>query len=174
MRAIRMIFLIPLLAVVFLGAGCQAVGTGLKVVVTPVAVVRDVVDVPLTGIASFINTGAESTRSSLGRPSAGVGWGLGGPTAGVGLDLSYIVGKAFAYTIGGVDYILCRSLWPNPPQGVTPFKPRGESWGSHLFPNTETLWGNHLKADSNWRMRLSPPPVPDPTAPAPPAPSGGP
>lgn len=132
-----------LFASLMIASGCHTLATTGKVVVTPIAAVRDVVDVPFTGIASFLNHGADSTKESLGRPNASAGWGLGGPTAGFGIDFSYIVGKAIAYTFGGVDYIVCRSIFPNFPAGVSPFKKKDETWGSHLWPNIQGVWGGY-------------------------------
>ena len=148
MRVARLLLVFALFFVPFLTTGCSTLATTGKVIVTPIAAVRDVVDVPLTATASFLNKGTDSTKESLGRPNASAGWGLGGPTAGFGIDFSYIVGKAIAYTIGGVDYIVCRSLFPNFPAGVNPMKKKEERWKDHLWPNLQGVWGGYKEDQS--------------------------
>ncbi|NQU42859.1 hypothetical protein HQ520_06205 [bacterium] len=110
--------------------------------VTPLTVVRDVVDAPVVGITNVFEFFADNSRPAK-RPHAGVGWSWkGGVNFGIGYDLSFFLFKGLSYTLGVVDYLPCRSVWPNYPRGVSPWRAEGQSWGSLFFPNTRVLWGD--------------------------------
>ena len=112
-----------------------------KVVVTPLTVVRDIVDAPLVSLSCGTQYFAQQSRIARA-PSAGVGWSLSGPTLGIGYDLSYFLFTGLSGIFGGVDYVVCRSLYPNFARGVSPWRKKGQSWGSLYFPNTRVLWGD--------------------------------
>ncbi len=134
--SLRFLFLFAVLIAPFL-TGCTAV----KVVATPITVVRDVVDAPLVTLTN--GTLFFAQQSSIAKaPSAGVGWSLSGPTFGVGYDISYFLFMGLTGIFGSVDYIVCRSLYPNFAAGISPWKRRDQSWGSLYFPCTRALWGD--------------------------------
>lgn len=123
-----------------LGAGCAS--TAGRIALTPLSVVRDVVDVPLVTVTNIFEAGADrSSPNPLPRVIAG--WSLrGGPDVGFGWDLSWYLFKPLSLILGGVDYAVCRSIWPNSPWGLSPWKHRDRGWGSLYFPNTRALWRN--------------------------------
>jgi hypothetical protein len=132
-----------LLLVVFTGCAGNSTGATIgKAALTPLTVVRDVVDAPVVTVANSFEYFAEQSHLAKA-PTAGVGWSLqGGFNVGVGYDLSYIAFKGLSYIFGGVDYVVCRSLWPNYPNGITPWSKPGYHWGYLYFPNTRVLWGD--------------------------------
>lgn len=120
--------------------GCATLETTGKVLVTPLTGVRDVVDAPLVTIANATEGWA---RASNPRPvpQATGGWTYkGGFDTGIGINFSYYIFKGLSYLFGGVDYAICRSIWPNFPDGISPWKRPEESWWELYFPNTRTLW----------------------------------
>ena len=64
----------------------------------------------------------------------------GGYGVGVEIDVTYPVGKFLGCVFGVVDYLPCRSFYPNFPEGVSPWKDTSDKWGEFLFPNTQALW----------------------------------
>lgn len=140
--------------------GCATAG---KALVTPLTVVRDVVDAPLVTIANATEGWA---RASNPRPvpQASGGWTIfGGFNAGIGLNLSYYLFKGVSGIFGGVDYVICRSIWPNFPKGINPWKRPEESWGSLYFPNTRVLWDENYQPPGmdTYRRDKSPPTEPE-------------
>jgi hypothetical protein len=130
--------MLRILAVVWVCVSLGGCTTG-KVIATPFTAVRDTVDLPVVSLTNFF---AWIARSS-GGPSAyaGPSWSLrGGFNFGIGLNFASWIFWGFSGVTGSVDYIVCRSLYPNFPAGVSPWKKRGESFGSMLFPNTKALW----------------------------------
>ena len=118
-------------------AGLKAVGKG---AVAPVAVVRDLVDAPLVSVTNAFEHFADNT-SPAPTPRAGVGYTLGGGfNAGIGLDVSHYMFKVLSGVFGGVDYLVCRSICPNFPKGVSPWMKQEETWGDLYFPNTKALF----------------------------------
>ena len=161
----RRLLLAPLLlCLALLASGCASTGTGPtigKAALTPLTVVRDVVDAPLVSIACGLQYFGQQTRPAKA-PHAGVGWNLfGGPSVGIGYDISWALFHGVAYTVGGVDYVVCRSLWPNWAGGISPLRHKGQSWGSLYFPNTRVLWGDHRPMHLR-EQRPGPPPPPAP------------
>ena len=74
-------------------------------------------------------------------PHAGVGWSLkGGLNPHIGYNVSHFLFKGLSWTFGGVDYLICRSIWPNYPKGISPWRKKDQKWGSLYFPNTRELW----------------------------------
>lgn len=146
----KIIFIVMLLSVL------SCASKPVQVVLTPLTVVRDVIDLPLASMATFFKNEGEEY---LDDPR---NWY---PTAEEivygykGIDI-----ECFFYpigcVIGSVDYLTCRSLFPNFPRGVNPWKktdrsenayPKKEdtanlrttanqSWGDFLFPNTQAIW----------------------------------
>lgn len=125
-----------------------ACSTTTKVVVTPLTVVRDVVDAPVTSLANVFEFWADRSDPTP-TPGVGVGVGPGGVTPGIGINLGYYVWKPLSWIFGGVDYLVCRSLYPCFPTGISPWKEREDSIGSLYFPNTRYLWRD-AGEDSAW------------------------
>ena len=152
----RFALLLPALAlVVALAGGCASrTPTPVKVVVTPITVTRDVVDAPLVTVTNAFETWSWMTRPDP-VPRVTGGWTFRrGFDAGVGMDFSHYVFKALSGVFGVVTYIPCRSIWPNFPAGVSPWRRPGESWWGMYFPNTRALWRDEER-DEN---RAPPPP----------------
>lgn len=119
--------------------GCAQAKVAGKVVATPITVVRDVVDAPLVSITNAFETWADRTRPAAA-PTAGVSASLWGITPYIGYDLSHYFFRAMSWVFGAVDYLPSRSIWPNFPKGISPWKAEGEPWGELYFPNTRALW----------------------------------
>lgn len=135
----RRLFLLITLA---LGLMALSSCTVTKVVLTPVTVVRDVVDLPLTGITNGFLYFAEQTQIAKA-PGANVGWSwTGGFNFGVGYDVSHFLFLGLTGVFGAVDYVVCRSVWPEFPTGISPWRKKGQPWGTLWFPNTRVLWGD--------------------------------
>lgn len=146
--------ILVLATVLFATTGCTAV----KVAVTPLTVVRDVVDAPLVSLTNVNLYFARQTQIAKA-PGAGVGWSWkGGFNFGIGYDVSHLLFMGLAGVFGAVDYVICRSLYPNFPDGVSPWKAREQSWGSLYFPNTRVLWGDERPIYR--KPEESPPPPP--------------
>ncbi|MEQ8821622.1 MAG: hypothetical protein RLY93_15410 [Sumerlaeia bacterium] len=144
------------LCIASLLSGCAAMKTTGRVVATPVTGVRDVVDAPLVSVTNVFAFWAERANPTP-QPGAGAGWSWkGGFNFGVGVDFSYYVFWAASGLFGGVDYLVCRSIWPNFPAGISPWKERAEPWGNLYFPNTRALWGKDLDA---WKTEDETPPA---------------
>ena len=140
MISTRLLRALTFLAVLPLLSGCAELITTGKVVATPLTVVRDVVDAPLVTVTNAFETWADRTNPRP-TPGASVGWSWrGGPNVGIGLDISHWLFRGMSYLFGAVDYLPCRSVWPNWPKGISPWKSEGEGWGSLYFPNTRALW----------------------------------
>lgn len=137
----RLIMILGLLApMILLMAGCAAMKTTGKVVATPLTVVRDVVDAPLAGVTNLSENFARNTRPAKS-PHVNVGWSIfSGFNPSIGYDISHYFFKGTSYLFGGVDYLICRSIWPDYPEGVSPWKEPEDTWGSLFFPNTKALW----------------------------------
>lgn len=115
-----------------------------RVVLTPLTGVRDVVDAPLVTLANAFEYWAERS-DPVPVPQAGVSVGTYGVSPSLGINLSYYIFKPFSWIFGGVDYLVCRSLWPDFPAGISPWKTKDETWGSLYFPNTRELWRDEAK-----------------------------
>jgi hypothetical protein len=140
--------LLLILAIPLLFSGCF-LGTPGKALVTPLTVVRDVVDAPLISLSSVFNHWG-SQFNPLDPPQPGVGWSWrGGFGLGITYGLGYFVFKGLTGVVGGVDYVVCRSLYPAWPHGLRPWKKKDQSWGDLYFPNTRALWGTH-PPDTIW------------------------
>ena len=136
--AFRITVCFPVLAMLLVG--CAHLETGGKVALTPLTVVRDVVDTPLVSVTNVFEFFADQTHPAKA-PGVGVGWSWrGGFNFGIGYDISYFVFKAVSGVFGGADYLVCRSVWPNFAWGVSPWRGKDGSWGSLYFPNTRALW----------------------------------
>jgi len=128
-----------LLCVAAAAPACASAPRPVKVALTPLTVVRDVVDAPLTSVANLFEDWADASDPTP-KPSVGVGVGRGGVGPYAGLNLGYYVFKPLSWLFGGIDYLVGRSLWPNVPRGVSPWRAEGERWGSLYFPSTKALW----------------------------------
>lgn len=119
---------------------CSGLPTAARVVVTPFAVVRDIVDAPLVSLTNVFQTWADHSSPI---PSVGVGVtaGSGGVRPGIGIGLGFYIWTPLSWIFGGVDWIVGRSIWPGWPTGHhSPWKTRQETWGSLYFPSTRELW----------------------------------
>lgn len=176
---LRVVYLGTLLALLASAtSGCAttsardvAVTSG-KVVLTPLTVARDVVDAPLVSVANGMEFFAAQTRLAKA-PGANVGWSWqGGFNFGVGYDVSWLLFKGLSGVFGGVDYVVCRSLWPNWAGGISPWRHEGQTWGSLYMPNTRVLWGDdtplYQKRVREGRASAAPPPAVDGIAALPP------
>ncbi len=130
------------LAILIFSMGCTTLQTTGKVIVTPLTVVRDTVDAPLVSTTNVFEYFAQQSKLAKA-PHAGVGWSVkGGFNFGIGYDISYLLFKGLSGIFGVVDYIPCRSVWPNFAKGISPWKQKEENWGSLYFPNTRALWSH--------------------------------
>ena len=124
--------------------GCTTV----KVIATPVTVVRDVVDVPVASLANLFEHWSNQIKP--GPPNVGVGVGAGGVHPTLGLNVGYYLFKPLSWILGGVDYLVCRSLYPCWPNGISPWLGTEDSLGSLYFPNTRYLWTDrHVHVDDD-------------------------
>lgn len=113
-----------------------------RAALTPLTVVRDVVDAPLVTLTNVFEVWADRS-DPVPQASAGVGLGSGGLSPHIGLSLTYWIAKPLSWIVGGVDYVIGRSLWPNWPNGISPWKEDGDdTWGSLYFPSTRELWSD--------------------------------
>ncbi len=132
------------LLIAFGGSGCAAV----KGAITPFAVVRDVVDAPLVSATNGFQYFADRTKIE-NAPRAGVGWSWpAGFGLGIGYDISHFLWVGCSYLFGGVDYAVCRSLYPNWAAGISPWIRPGGGWGDLYFPNTRALWSDERGEDA--------------------------
>ena len=111
-----------------------------RVALTPLTAVRDVVDAPLVSLTNVFEDWADS--SGPPKPNVGVGVGSGGVNPSLGINLGYVLWKPLSWIFGGVDYIIGRSIWPNFPAGISPWRGEKQTWGSLYFPSTRTLWND--------------------------------
>jgi len=151
----------------FAGLLCSSGCTTGKVLVTPLTVVRDTVDFP---VVTVTNVFAAIARAS-GGPSAfaGPSWSVrGGFNFGIGLNLASWVFWTLSGAVGVVDYVACRSIYPNFPWGISPWLKRNESWWSLYYTNTRALWSKKEKKPPPAPTSPTPPPPPEqPTSPPP-------
>lgn len=141
----RMVLVLLLGAAAIFSSGCtgKAWGKVGRGAATPVVVVRDVVDAPLVSISSVSLMWAKKF-DPFQPPQPGVSWNpWSGFGVGIGYGLGWFVFNGVGYTVGGVDYVVCRSLYPNWPDGLTPWKRKDQEWGDLYFPGTRALWGDH-------------------------------
>lgn len=146
MKMIRLILLLCVFVSAQTFQGCASNGEPVKaakIALTPVVVVRDVVDVPLVTVANVFEYFAEQSHLAKA-PTVSGGYNIFGGNfyGGIGYDFSYVVFKVFSWTIGGVDYLVCRSIWPNFAKGLSPWSKKGYGWGDLYFSNTRILWGD--------------------------------
>jgi hypothetical protein len=137
--------------------GCATWPTALKVAATPVALVRDVVDIPLASGVTFFDYVAEGKKEDLGNTESRSGYGWtknggdswhGGWGLGVSMDLTYPFGKFMSGVLAVPDYVVSRSLCGSL-EGKSPWKKNDEiedqTWGEYLFPNMNELWAEPKK-----------------------------
>ncbi len=111
-----------------------------RTALTPLTVVRDVVDAPLVTLTNVFEVWADRS-DPVPSASAGVGVGRGGISPFLGIGLTFWIAKPLSWIFGGVDYVVGRSLWPNWPNGISPWKEDGDdTWGGLYFPSTRELW----------------------------------
>ncbi len=141
-----------------LTSGCATINktpSMIKVVATPIAVARDLVDVPLTTIATSVDNFADKFKgpSELpknrgypwGRPSAYYPyqpWGYsswGNENVGDAAPLFEGIVRLCGFCFAAPDYIISRSGTPDL-YGSNPYKSHEKDWSDHFFINTKTLW----------------------------------
>ena len=148
MKSISSLVGSAIVAGVVLSSGCASMPKPVKVIATPVAIVRDVVDVPLATTATFFNYLSDASKDRTGEieSNSGYGWTRSGGqwNSGFGLgasvDITSPVSKLLSRVIGASDYVLCRSFVDSV-DGRSSIKGRHESWRDFLFPNMDALWG---------------------------------
>ena len=156
------------LAALVSATGCATVSrapTIVKGVLTPLALARDLADIPASGAASIIDDFADnfydsgpinSTRFSSqpypymygpypGRPFMG-GYpyynsysSYDGNNVGNAAPLFGGIIRAAGFCFAAPDYILCRSFTPDW-KGTSPYKKTHQDWSEHFWKNTKTLW----------------------------------
>ena len=144
-------------SIVFCLVGCAQMKTTGKVIATPFTVVRDTIDVPLVTLTNVFETWADRTQPAAA-PHVGVGGSLWGISPYFGYDLSHYFFRGVSWTLGAIDYVPCRTLWPNYAKGISPWLKEGETWGSLYYPDTRALWRKEPIEPA------APPPEPAPTA----------
>lgn len=167
LKYLRLLLLLPFLALMTScassGGPSPAVKTTGNVLLTPLTVVRDVVDVPLVTLTNVFETFAGwSNPRQAPQPTIGWSW-KGGFDFGIGYAVGYYFFKGLSGIFGGIDYVICRSFYPSWPSGLRPWKRKGENWGKLYFPNTRALWGDDPPDKAKDRVRepaAAPPPVP--------------
>lgn len=140
----------------------------IKVAATPLAVARDIVDCPLAIIttATMNVFNKESSKSDEWKAGEEEEYCRRQKNAGThnvsrqqSIDICYLPGYFFmflTFTIGGTDYVLCRSLVPFP-KGSCPWKERRKTfWSDFLFPNTRTLWSVAKKSSPKLPRTITP------------------
>ena len=115
-----------------LGTGCTSIPRAVKVALTPVAIVRDIVDIPLTVTAN----GIYSLSNHSGQRDM---FNYHGLKSGEKFSINQFGVEATSDLFGGLDYLLCRSLIPFP-EGTTLWKEDSSTWREYLFPNTHAIW----------------------------------
>ncbi len=120
---------------------CSCSSTTGRVALTPLTGARDLVDVPLVTLTNVFEFWAGRSDPTP-TPSVGVGVSTGGVSPFAGIGLGYYVFKPISWILGGVDYVVCRSLWPNWPRGISPWVKEGHGWGTLYFPSSRTLWSD--------------------------------
>ena len=162
-RLFRATFLLLAFASLVFASGCAHghLHPAGKVALTPLTGVRDIVDAPLVSLTNVFQFWADKSNPTP-TPGANVGWTLkGGFNAGIGISVAYYLFQGVSWAIGGVDYVICRSVWPNFPKGVSPWRKEGEPWGSLYFPNTKALWDDddeEVQEDFSGGSDWNPPP----------------
>jgi hypothetical protein len=144
MKTAARMMIMMLAAGSLLSSGCASWPGPIKVIATPVAVARDVVDLPLTSIANFGEYLAESSAYRTGNTDSGLGYGFGkggGLGLGMSMDLTSPFGKLISWIFALPDYLLTRSFCGSL-EGESPWKKYTEDWSDHLFPNYQELWSD--------------------------------
>lgn len=120
--------------------GCANLHPAAKGALTPFTGIRDVVDAPFVTVTNLTMGWAKRSNPNP-VPGAGVGWSVrGGFNFGIGYSVSHWFFKGVSWIFGGVDYVLCRSLYPNWPKGISPWRKQDQKWWDLYFPNTRALW----------------------------------
>jgi hypothetical protein len=145
-----LLLLVALIGGLLVCGGCAT--TPVKVVCTPLAVARDIVDLPFATLGSACKK-VGATRSGIAPSDVRSGFGYGynsiggwGPGLGISVDVTGPAMRGLSYVFGVPDYLVCRSIYPNFPKGVSPwikidsYGETDEPWGEFLFPNTRALW----------------------------------
>lgn len=131
--------------VVVISTGCSTyqLNTTGKAILTPLTVVRDVVDAPVVSLTNGCEYIADQSHAAKA-PNANVGWNLkSGFNFNIGYDVSWLLFKSLSGVCGAVDYIVCRSIWPNFAYGVSPWLKEDMAWGDLYFPSTRVLWDDY-------------------------------
>jgi hypothetical protein len=123
-----------------------------KIAATPIVFVRDVVDAPLVSLTNVFETWADRS-DPWAAPTPGVGWTWnGGFNAGIAYPLGFFVFKGLSGVFGSVDYIVCRSLYPNFAFGTKPVERGGTIVGRSLFPPARVRSGGTIHRTPHGKM----------------------
>lgn len=126
-----------------ISSGCASMPSADRIARTaliPAAVARDTVDMPLAFMTNFCDAIGETGMKNTGETSTYSGWsskkGFG---IGIGVNVTGPAGKALGWGFAGVDYILCRSVVPNFPYGISPYIDKEQDLKDLFFPNMRAL-----------------------------------
>ena len=120
-------------------SGCASMPTPMKVALTPIAVVRDVLDVPITLAATGIDNYSNINRQRKDCNLVANMFQYKGFKEKEDLDLCQFSAELITDFIGSADYLACRSFAPGP-EGKSPWKNDDKTWKEHLFPNMKAIW----------------------------------
>lgn len=136
--------MVVIISALTLASGCASWPKAVKVVATPVAAVRDGVDLFLAPVAdSTYHLGRDALKNSDAFCSDG--------RIGFNIDFSPLIYLPISGATGTVDYFACRSLVDSY-EGLSPWR-SDKSYGDFgtpsindtLFPNLTSLWGKSSK-----------------------------
>jgi hypothetical protein len=123
--------------------GCARIDPVTDVVATPLTVVRDVVDVPHVALANAFEQGARKTKPEAYLTGPRDWEWRNNPGTQIPRDIVYGVCRGLSLGIGAIDYVVCRSIYPNFPRGVSPWVPEEQLWTKEMFfPNARALWAD--------------------------------
>ena len=136
LKSTQNFLMIVVMATLFLG--CANMPTAGKIALTPVTITIDSVDAVAASGAVVFEAIAKSSEWRAGQTNYYHGYNsYGGFGTGTEIDVTYPVSKIVSWTFGGVDYVFCRSFYPNYPKGVSPWK---KYKGHFFYLKTRALW----------------------------------
>ena len=116
-------------------SGCETIPTVAKVAATPVAIVRDILDIPLTATATGLDYFSNVNRQRKDCKLEQNMFQYRSLTGKQEFNLCEFGAELSADIVGGIDYCLFR--WPSEKR---PWKANSDTLGEHLFPTTEYIW----------------------------------
>ena len=122
-----------------LSSGCISMPLPVKVALTPLAITRDVIDMPLSAAAScadhFSNTYDKRSDGDLKKTM----FRYSGFKRNESFNLCEFSAELTTDIIGSIDYLTCRSFAPFP-KGTSPWEEKDDSWDKLFFPNLKAIW----------------------------------